>query len=88
MAPYLLQWTAIRDARDFGCKRYDLFGIPPADDPAHPMAGLYRFKTGFGGAVIHRIGSWDFAFRPVTRTLFNMAEALRKSLRTLKKRRS
>jgi lipid II:glycine glycyltransferase (peptidoglycan interpeptide bridge formation enzyme) len=88
MAPYLLQWTAMRDARDFGCKSYDLFGIPPADDPAHPMAGLYRFKTGFGGAVIHRSGSWDFAFRPVARILFNTAEALRKNLRTRKKRRS
>ena len=87
MAPYLLQWTAMRDARDFGCERYDLFGIPPADDPAHPMAGLYRFKTGFGGAVIHRSGSWDFAYRPLTRTLFTLAESLRKNLRTLKKRR-
>jgi lipid II:glycine glycyltransferase (peptidoglycan interpeptide bridge formation enzyme) len=88
MAPHLLQWTAMRDARDFGCKRYDLFGIPPADDPAHPMAGLYRFKTGFGGAVVHRGGSWDFGFRPFTRVLFTLAEALRKNFRTLKKRRS
>jgi lipid II:glycine glycyltransferase (peptidoglycan interpeptide bridge formation enzyme) len=88
MAPYLLQWTAMRDARDFGCKCYDLFGIPPSEDPAHPMAGLYRFKTGFGGAVIHRSGSWDYTYRPLTRTLFTLAEALRKNLRTLKKRKS
>ncbi|MDR2052984.1 MAG: peptidoglycan bridge formation glycyltransferase FemA/FemB family protein [Treponema sp.] len=87
MAPYLLQWTAMRDARDFGCKRYDLFGISPDGNPAHPMAGLYRFKTGFGGDIVHRSGSWDFAYRSPARTLFNMAEFLRKSLRTLKKRR-
>jgi lipid II:glycine glycyltransferase (peptidoglycan interpeptide bridge formation enzyme) len=87
MAPYLLQWTAMQDARDSGCRRYDLFGIPPSDDPAHPMAGLYRFKTGFGGRIVHRCGSWDFAFRPAARALFSLAEALRKSLRTLKKRR-
>jgi lipid II:glycine glycyltransferase (peptidoglycan interpeptide bridge formation enzyme) len=88
MAPYLLQWTAIRDARDFGCKRYDLFGIPPAGDPSHPMAGLYRFKTGFGGRVVSRGGSWDFAYRPLARALFSMAEALRGRLRALKKRRA
>ncbi|MDR2784833.1 MAG: peptidoglycan bridge formation glycyltransferase FemA/FemB family protein [Treponema sp.] len=87
MAPYLLQWTAMRDARDFGCTRYDLFGIPPAGDPSHPMAGLYRFKTGFGGVIVHRSGSWDFACRPLARALFSMAEAIRKNLRTLKKRR-
>lgn len=86
MAPYALQWRALRDARAAGCIRYDLFGIPPADDPAHPMAGLYRFKTGFGGAIIHRSGSWDYAYNPPVTVLFNAAEGLRKSLRDLKKR--
>ncbi|MDR1411758.1 MAG: peptidoglycan bridge formation glycyltransferase FemA/FemB family protein [Spirochaetaceae bacterium] len=88
MAPYLLQWAAIRDARDFGCKRYDLFGIPPDNDPSHPMAGLYRFKTGFGGRIVHRGGSWDFAYRPLARALFSLAESLRGNLRALKKRRA
>jgi lipid II:glycine glycyltransferase (peptidoglycan interpeptide bridge formation enzyme) len=87
MATYLLQWTAIKDAKAFGCKRYDLFGIPPGDDPSHPMAGLYRFKTGFGGSVIHRSGSWDFAYRPAIKTVFAMAEGLRKKCRTAKKHR-
>ncbi|MCL1929325.1 MAG: peptidoglycan bridge formation glycyltransferase FemA/FemB family protein [Treponema sp.] len=53
MAPYALQWKAMQDARAFGCCYYDMFGIPPKppeDDPNHPMAGLYRFKTGFIGA--------------------------------------
>ncbi|MDR3248043.1 MAG: peptidoglycan bridge formation glycyltransferase FemA/FemB family protein, partial [Treponema sp.] len=49
MAPYALQWQAMRDAKAYGCVAYDLFGIPPSDDPQHPMAGLYRFKTGFIG---------------------------------------
>jgi lipid II:glycine glycyltransferase (peptidoglycan interpeptide bridge formation enzyme) len=88
MAPYLLQWTAMRDARASGCKHYDLFGIPPSDDPGHPMAGLYRFKTGFGGQIVHRSGSWDFACRPLTRTLFTLAEALRKNFRARKKNRN
>jgi lipid II:glycine glycyltransferase (peptidoglycan interpeptide bridge formation enzyme) len=89
MAPYALQWRAMRDARESGCGHYDLFGIPPSPDPAHPMAGLYRFKTGFAGmedAIIHRPGSWDYPYRPLPARLFRIAEGLRKQLRDLKKR--
>ena len=59
MPAYLVQWTAICDARKFGSKVYDFYGIPPTDDEKHPMHGLYLFKTGFGGAEIHRPGSFD-----------------------------
>ncbi|MDR2661655.1 MAG: peptidoglycan bridge formation glycyltransferase FemA/FemB family protein, partial [Treponema sp.] len=31
MAPYALQWRAMRDAKATGCVYYDLFGIPPED---------------------------------------------------------
>ncbi|GHV92133.1 peptidoglycan bridge formation protein FemAB [Spirochaetia bacterium] len=87
MAPHALQWQAMRDARAAGCLNYDLFGIPPNDDPAHPMAGLYRFKTGFGGRIIHRPGSWDYTYRPLVKGLFTAAEGLRKSLRSIRKLR-
>ncbi|MDR2158593.1 MAG: peptidoglycan bridge formation glycyltransferase FemA/FemB family protein [Treponema sp.] len=87
MAPYLLQWRAMTDARAAGCRFYDLFGIPPGDDPGHPMAGLYRFKTGFGGRIIHRPGSWDYALRPLGAALFHAAEYARKRFRDRKKRR-
>jgi lipid II:glycine glycyltransferase (peptidoglycan interpeptide bridge formation enzyme) len=87
MAPYLLQWRAMTDARAAGCRLYDLFGIPPNEDPGHPMAGLYRFKTGFGGRIIHRPGSWDLAYRPLAAGLFRAAEAFRKSRRNEKKLR-
>ena len=87
MSPYALQWKAMQDAKDMGCLSYDLFGIPPNEDPNHPMAGLYRFKTGFGGHIIHRSGSWDYRYKPFFYSLFNTAEALRKKLRDLKKKR-
>jgi lipid II:glycine glycyltransferase (peptidoglycan interpeptide bridge formation enzyme) len=77
----------MEDAKAAGCTQYDLFGIPPTADPKHPMAGLYLFKTGFGGMVIHRPGSWDFTYKPLVRRLFSLAEALRKGLRTLKKKK-
>lgn len=72
MPTYLLQWHAILAAKKHGSSFYDLYGIPPNEEENHPMAGLYRFKTGFGGKKIHRIGSYDaplkkmyFAFRIV-----------------------
>ena len=85
MAPYALQWKAMQDAKEADCQYYDLFGIPPNEDPNHPMAGLYRFKPGFGGQIIHRPGSWDFPYKAAIYGLFNFAEAMRKKLRDRKK---
>lgn len=59
MPNFLLQWTAMRDARSAGARIYDLYGIPPTDDARHPMHGLFLFKTGFGGKNIHRVGTFD-----------------------------
>lgn len=77
MPAYALQWAAIKAAREAGCTEYDFYGIPPTDDPEHPMAGLYRFKTGFGGRIVHRAGSWDYPLRPVAYSAFRTAEAAR-----------
>lgn len=77
MAPYALQWAALRDCRDRGAVEYDLFGIPPTDDPTHPMHGLYRFKTGFGGDRVHRHGAWDSVFRPFAWLAWTKADAAR-----------
>ena len=87
MSTYALQLNAMEDAKANGCLEYDLFGIPPSEDPSHPMAGLYRFKTGFGGKIIHRPGSWDYPSRPILYRLFRAAEALRQNLRKLRKKR-
>jgi lipid II:glycine glycyltransferase (peptidoglycan interpeptide bridge formation enzyme) len=77
MPAYALQWAAIRAAMEAGCSEYDFYGIPPTDDPGHPMAGLYRFKTGFGGKIVHRAGSWDYPLRPVAYSAFRAAESAR-----------
>ena len=88
MAPYALQWRAMQDAQALGCSQYDLLGIPPNEDPDHPMAGLYRFKTGFGGRIVHRPGSWDYPYNPPLYALFCGAEHLRKKLRDSRKHRA
>jgi lipid II:glycine glycyltransferase (peptidoglycan interpeptide bridge formation enzyme) len=78
MASYLVQWTAITRARSEGDRWYDMFGIPPSDDPSHPMHGLYRFKTGFGGEILRRAGAWDIAVRPAGAALYRAAERIRR----------
>jgi lipid II:glycine glycyltransferase (peptidoglycan interpeptide bridge formation enzyme) len=78
MPAYALQWQAMRQAAQAGCSSYDLFGIPPADDRSHPMHGLYRFKTGFGGAVLHRPGCWDHDYRGIRAAVYRKMEKIRR----------
>jgi len=78
MATYLLQWEAMRLAKHEGCESYDLFGIPFREDPSDPMYGLYRFKTGFGGTIVNRPGSWDYPLLPAGYALYRRAEAARR----------
>jgi lipid II:glycine glycyltransferase (peptidoglycan interpeptide bridge formation enzyme) len=77
MPTYALQWAAMRAAKSAGCLQYDLYGISPTDDPSHAMGGLYRFKTGFGGAIAHRAGSWDYPMSTFAYGLFRAAEGAR-----------
>ncbi len=57
MAPYLLQWQQILEAKKLGCSEYDFWGI---DEKKWP--GITRFKKGFGGKEIEYVGAWDFIF--------------------------
>lgn len=59
MAPHLLQWQAILDAKIAGYKYYDFFGIAESDDPEHPWAGITRFKKGFSGEVKKYPGTYE-----------------------------
>lgn len=59
MAPYALHWQAMRDTKKLGGLRYDFWGIAPDDNPAHPWAGITRFKKGFGGSTMVHAGGWE-----------------------------
>lgn len=74
MASYALQWEAICRAKNYGCTEYDMFGIAPYPSPSHPLYGLYRFKTGFGGRIFHRMGCWDYPFAPDKYAMFRATE--------------
>ncbi|EFI32985.1 Methicillin resistance protein [Desulfonatronospira thiodismutans ASO3-1] len=60
MGSYAVHWEAMRQSRLRGCLRYDMGAVSPGADPDHPFYGLYRFKSGFGGRLEMRSGSWDF----------------------------
>ena len=81
MPTYLLQWEAMRWARDQGCTSYDLWGVP--DQPEEELEehftnrsdglwGVYRFKRGFGGEVCRTIGAWDKVYRPALYRLYQV----------------
>ncbi len=60
MPNYLLQWEAMRVARELGCTLYDLWGAPDRFDAEDPLWGVFRFKQGFGGEVVRTLGAWDY----------------------------
>jgi peptidoglycan pentaglycine glycine transferase (the first glycine) len=77
MPNYLLQWEAIRWAKEHGCTVYDFWGIPdpPEGDeensevsPTNTRSGLrgvYWFKRGFGGREIEYPGAYDYVYNPL-----------------------
>jgi lipid II:glycine glycyltransferase (peptidoglycan interpeptide bridge formation enzyme) len=52
-APYLLRWESVKDAKAFGCKIYDFWGIIPGSEQHH---GYSDTKISFGGARIDYYG--------------------------------
>ncbi|HEV2472480.1 MAG TPA: peptidoglycan bridge formation glycyltransferase FemA/FemB family protein, partial [Chthonomonadales bacterium] len=65
MPNYLLQWEAMRWAKSQGAQSYDFWGIPDSDDPGEALAGVYRFKSGWGGQVVRFAGNYEYVCRPV-----------------------
>ncbi|NQV13251.1 MAG: peptidoglycan bridge formation glycyltransferase FemA/FemB family protein [Parcubacteria group bacterium] len=65
MAPHLLQWEAIKEAKKRGLQYYDFGGIAPADaDKNHPWSGITRFKQGFSGEEKNWVGALELAYQP------------------------
>lgn len=80
MAPHLLHWQAMCDAKVAGLKWYDWGGIQSQATSPKPQAdracslrlsacssawsGMTRFKTGFGGEAVHHPPMRDLVFRP------------------------
>ena len=70
MPNYLLQWSAMRRARQVGCTSYDLWGAPDEFNETDPLWNVSRFKEGLGGLVIRSVGAWDYAPNPLWYNLY------------------
>lgn len=88
MAPYLLQWEAMRWARARGCATYDLWGVPDEDEAAleagfearhDGLWGVYRHKRGYGGQVLRHVGAWARVISPLRWRAYEAARRLRKT---------
>jgi len=68
MPNHVLQWHAIRWAAERGARLYDFRGVSPVRDgePVEPhIAGLNRFKEGFGARYAEYAGEFDLPLRPM-----------------------
>ncbi|MFC1616065.1 lipid II:glycine glycyltransferase FemX [Patescibacteria group bacterium] len=64
MAPYLLHWEIIKDAKSRKFTQYDFWGVNSSSkDKKHTWHGLSQFKKKFGGEQFNFIGSHDFVIQ-------------------------
>jgi peptidoglycan pentaglycine glycine transferase (the first glycine) len=82
MAPYAVQWAAMRWAKGIGCTTYDLWGVPDEDEGileeqfigrSDGLWSVYRFKRGFGGRLVRSVGAWDRVYGPLRYRLYRWA---------------
>ena len=81
MPTYLLQWEAIRWAKEKGCTSYDLWGVPDVSRDElekqfmkrnDGLWGVYRFKRGFGGQLKRSVPAWDKVYQPLLYQLYKI----------------
>ncbi len=86
MPNYLLQWEAMRWARNRGCTQYDLWGVPDESEEKleaefttrrDDLWGVYRFKRGFGGTLVRSAGAWDRIYNRTIYRLYSWMMSLR-----------
>lgn len=70
MAPFLLQWQMIKDARENGAKKYDFGGVSIGEDDKErekKWFGVTRFKQGFSknNLPLEFSGSYDIIVSPI-----------------------
>ena len=82
MAPYLLQWRQIVDAKKAGCENYDFGGVKSYNTKhvtcnKNSWQGITKFKTGFAPDVETKKfpGCYDIILKPAK---YNLYRALQK----------
>ena len=76
MASYLLQWESIKRAKAMGHRYYDFWGIAEDGGKDHRLAGVTRFKKGFGGVPYSFPQAFDFPFQKKWHYLYRIARKM------------
>ncbi|OGZ34810.1 MAG: hypothetical protein A2V60_00660 [Candidatus Portnoybacteria bacterium RIFCSPHIGHO2_01_FULL_39_19] len=71
MAPFLLQWEQIKEAKKRGCTEYDFWGI---DEQKWP--GVTRFKRGFSSKEVIYPGAYDLVFQSIWYSIYKIARKI------------
>lgn len=77
----LLHMEAMRDARERGIKRYNLWGIVGEDETSHRFYGVSVFKRGFGVDELRYTPAHDLVLDPVKYQATKLIETVRKKVR-------
>lgn len=80
---YALLWQAMKDLKNQGYERFNLWGIAPEGQPNHRYAGVTTFKTGFGGEVIEYVSAHDLVISKIGYLKDLVVETTRKKRRHL-----
>jgi len=82
MAPHLLQWEQIKEAKKQGMAKYDFWGITNENttDKKRRVSweGFTRFKKGFGGEEKNFMGAWDLAIRKGWYGIYKLAQRIKR----------
>lgn len=76
MAPHLLHWQIIQEAKNRTYRYYDFWGISPVNikNEQPNWEGITRFKRGFGGEEVNYAGTFDFVYDNFWYKLYNIAK--------------
>ncbi len=77
MAPYAAQWKSIQRAQESGFDFYDFYGVAPTNSSDHSLAGVTRFKKGFGGFTHTYLGTFELPISRWWYTIYRIMKRIR-----------
>ena len=77
----LLHMAAMKEARERGCIRYNLWGIVGTDETSHRFYGVSEFKRSFGCEELKYTPAHDLILQPLKYKVTKVVETTRKKIR-------